>query len=83
MSVPSRIELCYPRSPALDALAERLEHRLMHYRIPGDVRRKTGLMSVREVEEPWLIVLCTPETPGDPEVLAAYLGGDDAEGEAV
>ena len=71
MSVPSRIEVCYPRSPGLDALAERLERRLAHYRIPGDVRRKTGLTSVREVKEAWLIVLCTPETPGDPAVRAA------------
>ena len=69
------IEIVYPGDPALQDLAERLSRELASYRIPASVTKKTGLKSLGEVPESWLIVLCTPKTPECQEVrerIAAF-----------
>ena len=71
------IEFVYPGTLELSALAERLRKEFASYRIPGSVAKKTKYKSLSEVDEPWLIVLCTPETPGCEEVkerIAAFSG---------
>ena len=49
-----------------DLLGKEMER----YRIPAAVRKKTGLSSLSTVPDAWLIILCTPETKTDPEVLS-------------
>lgn len=63
------IEFAAPE--ALRPLAEEVRNRMEHYRIPASVRRKTGKTSLRQVVDPWLIVVCSPDTPGDPDVSEA------------
>ena len=63
------ITIAYPESAGLRPLAEKLAEQMEGYRIPGDVRTRTGIRHTAEVQEPWLIVLCVPETREDPEVL--------------
>ena len=65
------IRIIYSDGPGTSVLAEHLRDRLARYRVPRDVRRRTGLERVTQLTEPWLIVLCTPETPQDREILTA------------
>ena len=69
------IEIIYPEDPSLEAMAERLAKELSSYRIPASVVKKTGIRSLDQVTEPWLIVLCSPECRDSAEVrgrIAAY-----------
>ena len=69
------IEFVYPDDPFLRSVAERLTKDFSTYRIPASVVKKTGIRSLEEVTEPWLIVLCSPETPDCREVrerIAAF-----------
>ncbi|MCR5371393.1 MAG: hypothetical protein K6E83_11875 [Clostridium sp.] len=69
------IEIVFPDSPAMLSLAEKLRKDLEAYRVPRAVVEKTGIRSVPDVTDPWLIVLCTPESPASPEVkekIAAF-----------
>ena len=56
--------------PSSASLAERLEKELEGYRIHKDIIEKTGIHAVREIPESWLIVICTPDTPGDNAVCS-------------
>ncbi len=69
----NEIEIAYPQSPALVSLAEKLKSGLASYRIPSSVVKKTGIKSLADVKEPWLIVLCAPETPSCGEVTDRIL----------
>lgn len=71
MKTLNSVEIVYPPSAELSALAKLLERDLRAYRIPPAVRKRIGIASPIEVKEPWLIVLCTPETPKDPGVNEA------------
>ena len=62
------IEIVYPDTPELGSLAVRLKKELDSYRIPASVVKKTGIKSLANVTEPWLVVLCTPDTPSCEEV---------------
>ncbi len=57
--------------PGSSSLIRKLEEALTGYRIPRNVTAKTGISSLREIKERWLIVVCTPETPKDPETNRA------------
>ncbi len=63
------IEVAYPDNPELRALAEKVEKDLNSYRIPSSVAKKTGQKNMTEIAGPWLIVLCTPDTPKSPEII--------------
>ena len=63
------VTIVYPESAGLQPLAEKLAAEIKGYRIPGSVRARTGIRRTEEIREPWLIVLCVPETREDPEVL--------------
>ena len=63
------VTIAFPESSRLTRLAGKLAAQLESYRVPGDVRSRIGIRHIREVEEPWLIVLCVPETREDPGVL--------------
>ena len=52
------IEIVYPDTPELGSLAVRLKKELDSYRIPASVVKKTGIKSLADVTEPWLVVLC-------------------------
>ena len=54
----------------MEALAKQLARKLERYRIPSGVKKRTGIKRVQEIAVPWLIVLCTPDTPKDPEILS-------------
>ncbi len=69
MMITDRIRIAFP--PAQQQLAEKLRKALAGYRIPRSVKRGNGIRSLDDVREDWLIVVCTPETPDDPEVLSA------------
>ncbi|MCR5370564.1 MAG: hypothetical protein K6E83_07645 [Clostridium sp.] len=62
------IEIIYPEEPFYQFMAERLVKELTSYRIPSSVIKKTGIKSLEQVTEPWLIVLCGPETVDCKEV---------------
>ena len=65
----NNIRILYPAGGWPEALARHLEKELVSYHIPRAVSRKTGIRSLTEVTEPWLIVLCTPELKNNTEVL--------------
>ena len=65
----NQIIIVYPNTAQLDQLAKKLASQMEHFRIPGSVRAHTGIRLLSDVREPWLIVLCTPDTPKDREVL--------------
>ena len=67
------IEIVYPPSQENEEIAAYLLDRLMAYRIPPAVVKKTGIRDIAEVERPTLIVLCMPESQQDPEVEEAVL----------
>ena len=62
------IEIVYPDTPEAVSLAEILKRELESYRAPASVVKKTGKKSLADVTEPWLVVLCTPDTPSCGEV---------------
>ena len=64
-----RIRIAAP--PSQQRLAQELKTTLAEYRIPVNVKRGKGIQSLSEIPDDWLIVICTPETPGDPAVLSA------------
>ena len=74
MNTVGKIRIVYPHTPETDKLARRLQRELLSYRIPGAIRKKRGINTVGGLQEDWLIVLCTPETPENPEVLDAIAG---------
>ena len=65
------IEIVYPGDGSSEIWAGMLEKELKNSRIPGAVRRKTGIRSITEIKAPWLIVICTPQSPQDPDITAA------------
>ena len=73
------IEIVYPATPETEAIAQRLVKELDSYRVPASVVKKTNKRSLADVTEPWLIVLCTPDTPSCKEVqerIAAFIADD-------
>ena len=69
----NKIEFVFPDSPGMQAMAERLIKEFETYRVPAAVAKKTGIRSLSEVTDPWLIVLCSPEAPTCPEVRQRIL----------
>ena len=65
------IEIVYPGDGPSEKWAGILEKELRNSRIPGAVRRKTGIRSIDEIKEHWLIVVCMPQSPQDPDIGAA------------
>ena len=65
----SQITILYPAGTQAQALANALAGQLKHYRIPRSVRAQSGIASIQDVSEPWMIVLCTPDTTKDPQIL--------------
>lgn len=68
MNSTSRIIIVHPHTPETERIALHLNGELSGYRIPRDIQRRTGIRNTGEIKETWLIVLCTPETPTDPEI---------------
>ena len=66
----NQIKIVYPSGSRMEALAKQLARKLERYRIPSGVKKRTGIKRVQEIAVPWLIVLCTPDTPKDPEILS-------------
>lgn len=62
-----QITIIYPKSPGMENLARKLAADMKHYRIPSNVRKKTGMGGLGDMKQPWLIVLCDPATPSDEE----------------
>ena len=58
-----QISILYPEKPGMESLANTLANKLKRYKIPRSVVKRTGISSLADVKEPWLIVLCVPETP--------------------
>ncbi|MBQ6602622.1 MAG: hypothetical protein IJH99_04395 [Eubacterium sp.] len=71
------IEIIYPDRPGMDALCGQLQKEMLSFRIPKNVTEKTGIASLSDVKEPWLIVLCTPDTKEDEKVKARIRGFAD------
>ena len=66
----NQIKIIYPPEAEMETLANQLARMIKHYRIPGSVRKRTGINSCQQIGDPWLIVLCTPDTPKNPDILA-------------
>ncbi|MBQ1888235.1 MAG: hypothetical protein II166_06120 [Firmicutes bacterium] len=62
------IETAGPESPDARYAEDLLMKKIAAYRIPRSVVKKTGIGSLADVKDPWLIVICTPDTPQSPEV---------------
>ncbi len=67
MEAAKNIRVMAPASAA--GIAKELEKSLYGYRVPTAAVKKSGMRSLAEAEGSWLIVVCTPETPADPEIL--------------
>ena len=65
------ISIIHPDTPEGRMWAEALEKELRSFRTPASVRKKTGLPRASDTEEPWLVVLCSPEARRDPEICGA------------
>ena len=65
------ISIIHPDTPEGRMWAEALEQELRSFRTPASVRKKTGLLRAADTEEPWLVVLCSPEARRDPEICGA------------
>lgn len=63
-----QVEIIHPNTEQARAWAERLGREIEKYRIPAVVRKKSGIRRTSEIAEPWLIVLCAPETKADAEI---------------
>lgn len=63
-----QITIVYPDSRDLESLAGTLARKMKHYSVSRSIARRTGNRSLKKETHPWLIVLCTPDTPKDPEV---------------
>ena len=62
------ITILFPHDPESEHIAARLERELTSYCVPSDVAKRIGKHSISEITDPWLIVICTPETPSDWEI---------------
>ena len=63
-----QISILYPEKTGMESLANTLANKIRRYKIPRGVVKRTGISSLADVKEPWLIVLCVPETPGDQKI---------------
>ncbi len=66
----NQIMIMNAEDPVMEQVAKTLCEELRTYRIPGSVQKTTGLHSMNEVSEPWLILICTQDTPTDPAIIA-------------
>ena len=64
-----QITIAYPDTEETKEIALLLKNELSSYRIPKDARKKTGLHKVSDIQDDWLIILCTPESKEDPGIL--------------
>ena len=70
------ISIICPDTPEGRMWASALEKEIRAFRAPASVRRKTGLLRAADTEEPWLIVMCSPEARQDPmQLLRRQLQG--------
>ena len=67
------IEIIYPDKDSMRRVADVLEHSLQEYRIPLKVRQKTGIDSMKDIREKWLIVLCDPDAVTDEKIKERIL----------
>ena len=56
------------KTDEIRAVTETLVSSLEHYRVPRRIAARAGTRRPAGVDEEWLIVVCTPETPGDEAV---------------
>ena len=49
-------------------IADALTREIENYRVPRDVAERIGKRGTEDITEPWLIVVCTPDTPSDPAI---------------
>ena len=62
------IEIIYPDKDSMRRVAGVLERSLQNYKIPLKVRQKTGINSMNDITEKWLIVLCDPDAVTDKKI---------------
>ncbi|MCR5477999.1 MAG: hypothetical protein K6E92_10355 [Lachnospiraceae bacterium] len=74
MKVTEYIEILSPSGDSSQEVVAALADRLRAYRPPAEVTEKTGIRSIRDVKEHWLIVLCMPETKEDASVRSRITG---------
>ncbi|MCR4727752.1 MAG: hypothetical protein K5796_03775 [Lachnospiraceae bacterium] len=78
MKVTDRIEILYPQSEDAKYIAKALREKLLSYRPPRTVAKRAGERSVRDIEDDWLIVICTEDTPRDASITEAVASQIDA-----
>ena len=66
-----QITIMYPDQAEMKRIAERLAPDMKKYRIPKNVLKQTGYTGLQDTKEPWLIILCSPDTPKEQEILDA------------
>ena len=71
MKTAKGIEIVSLRTPLHDRIAEQLSRDIRNYRIPAGVRKRTGICALSDAGADWLIVLCSPGSPEDPDTLEA------------
>ncbi|MBP1584075.1 MAG: hypothetical protein ILP17_00065 [Lachnospiraceae bacterium] len=67
------IEIIYPEKDSMRIVAGALKRSIRNYRIPVKVRQKTGIDSLNEIKEKWLIVLCDPDAVKDESIKERIL----------
>ena len=65
------ISIISPDTPEGRMWAATLEKEIRSFRAPASVRKKTGLLRAADTEEPWMVVLCSPEARQDTEICNA------------
>ena len=78
MNATERIKIVCLRTPLHERIAERLIRDIRSYRVPRDVQKATGVRFLTEAADQWLIVICSPGSPADPDTLAAIERFTDA-----
>lgn len=73
------IRVIGPSNKEIQRIAKRIRKKVFCYRIPGNVKKITGIGRIKDITEPWLIVLCTPETK-DNETVRKEIGNFISQG---
>ena len=69
MKVINNIEIISPKGGFPEKAAEVIRKRLISYKPPKDVIKRTGKTGLKDVEDPWLIIVCGPVAQSDPEII--------------
>ena len=68
MKVINNIEIISPKGGFPEKAAEVIRKRLIVYKPPKEVIKRTGKTGLKDVDEQWLIIICGPAAQSNPEI---------------